>query len=380
MKSYINPRIITWARERSGLTIEALAEKMRREPAELEQWESGRRTPSYSILEQLAYKYLKLPVAIFFFPQPPELDDPKKRFRRLPSYELERFSSDTYQKIRMAQSYQDSLSFLMTKGPKPRRIFRDLSPGRLEPDEFAGKARRYLGVTLEQQILFRSSETAFKAWRHAVEEASVFTFKDSFKDRFVSGFGLLHDDYPIIFVNNSNSFSRQVFTLIHELAHILYGVSGVTDVDESYIEMMEEEQRELEIKCNNFTADFLVPDEPFQEDIRYFRVSGPESVSEIAERYSVSREVILRRLLDHGVVTKRYYEQKAAEWNKEYLGRDKTTEGGNFYLTRLAYLGEGFTTIAFENYHRGRINRTELANHLNINARYLPKLEAYMRW
>jgi hypothetical protein len=82
---------------------------------------------------------------------------------------------------------------------------------------------------------------------------------------------------------------------------------------------------------------------------------------------------------NHGVVTKEYYEGKTAEWNKDYLRREKSTGGGNFYLTRLAYLGEGFTRVAFENYHRGRSTRTELANHLNMNSRNLPKLERYMR-
>ncbi|MCX5914069.1 MAG: XRE family transcriptional regulator [Deltaproteobacteria bacterium] len=380
LQSYINAKIITWARERAGFTIEALAEKMGRDPDEIESWERGLGNLSYSTLEQLAYKHLKLPLAVFFFPELPVLEDPTKKFRRLPSYELERFSPDTYQKIHLGQAYQYSLSFLLEDIPIPRRVFRDLSPDGLEPNEFAKNTRKYLGVTLQQQNLFRSCETAFKAWRHAIEEAAVFTFKDSFDDRFISGFSILEDDYPIIFVNNSNSFARQVFTLIHELGHILYGVSGVTDIDESYIEMMEDDQRTLEVKCNKFAAHLLVPDESFQQDIRYFQAAGADAVSEIAQRYSVSREVILRKLLDHGVVTKEYYEGKTAEWNKDYLRRDKSTGGGNFYLTRLAYLGEGFTRVAFENYHRGRSTRTELANHLNMNSRNLPKLERYMRW
>jgi len=379
-KSHINPRIITWARERAGLTIKALAEKMGRDPDEIEVWESGLGNLSYATLEQLAYKHLKLPLAVFFFPEPPELEDPTKKFRRLPSYELERFSPDTYQKIHLGQAYHDSLSSLMMDIPIRRRVFRDLSPGSLEPVEFAKKTREYLGVTLEQQTLFRSCETAFKAWRHAIEDVAVFTFKDSFEDRFISGFSLFEDDYPIIFVNNSNAFPRQVFTLIHELGHILYGVSGVTDIDESYIEMMEDEESALEVKCNRFAAHLLVPDQSFREDLRYFQATGPDAISEIAQRYSVSREVILRRLLDHGAVTKEYYERKATDWNKDYLRRDKSTGGGNFYLTRLAYLGEGFARVAFENYHRGRVTRTELANHLNVNSRNLPKLERYMRW
>ncbi|MGO9137216.1 MAG: ImmA/IrrE family metallo-endopeptidase [Syntrophales bacterium] len=379
IKSYINPKILSWARERAGLSTETLAQKMKKDPIEIESWESGDDVPSYVVLERLAYKHLKLPLAVFFFPVPPDLDDPIKKFRRLPSCELDRFSPDTYGKIHLGQAYQYSLEILMKDIPRRRIIFRDLSSDNLKPAEFAKRTRQYLGITLEQQTKFRSAETAFKMWRHAIEEASVFTFKDSFDDRFISGLSLLDDDYPIILINNSNAFSRQVFTLIHELAHILYGVSGVTDFDESYVDLMENEQRSLEIRCNEFTSHLLVPDEVFREEIKYFQAIGPNAVSDIAQRYSVSREVILRKLLDHKLVTRKYYEEKAAEWNKEYLTRSKSTKGGNFYLTRLSYLGEGFTKMAFENHNRGRINRIELANHLNMNARYLPKLEGYMR-
>jgi transcriptional regulator with XRE-family HTH domain len=80
---YINPKILTWARERSGFSVEELAEKANKSPEEIEMWEAGAGTPSYSCLEHLA-DYLKMPVAVFFFPEPPNLDDPKKKFRRLP--------------------------------------------------------------------------------------------------------------------------------------------------------------------------------------------------------------------------------------------------------------------------------------------------------
>jgi len=375
----MNPKIITWAREKAGLSVEDLAEKMGRGPDEIRLWENGRDTPSYVVLEQMAYRYLKIPLAVFFFPTPPNIEDPIKKFRRLPSHELKRLSFDTRQKIKLAQAYQESLEVLLEGFSKRKFIFRELSPVGLDPSEFAKKTRDYLGISLRQQIEFDSSETALKAWRAAIEKSSIFTFKDSFEDKFMSGFSLVGDEYPVIFVNNSNAFSRQLFTLIHELGHILYGVSGVTDFDESYIDHMENRQRTLEITCNKFAGHFLVPNDSFREDIQYYHATGSEAIFEIADKYCVSREVILRRLLDKEVVTREYYEKMATEWNKEYLGRGKKSAGGNYYLTRLAYLGEGYTKVAFDNYYKGRITKTELAYHLNINSHSLPKLEVYMR-
>lgn len=376
----MNPKIISWARERAGLSIEDLAGKMGRDPEEIRSWEKGEEVPSYPVLEQLAYKYLKVTLAVFFFPEPPEIEDPIRHFRRLSDHELTRLSSDTRQKIRLAQAYQESLAELLEGFSKEKVISRDLSPREMGPSEFAVIARKYFGIDLNQQFSFRSSESAFKAWRHSIEDASIFTFKDSFEDSFISGFSLLDGEYPVIFVNNSNAFSRQLFTLIHELGHILYGVSGVTDFDESYINFMANSDRHLEIRCNKFASHFLVPEESFTEDIRHYKAAGPESISGIADKYSVSREVILRRLLDHNVVTKEYYETKANQWNRDYFGRGKKGRGGgDFYLTRLAYLGEGYTKIAFENYHRGRLTETELGYHLNINSKNLAKFQGYLR-
>lgn len=375
----MNPKMITWARKRAGMSIEDLAERMGRDSEEIKLWETGKVCPSYSVLEQLAYVYIKITLAVFYFPEPPHIEDPINKFRRLPSFELKRLSFDTRQKIFNAVAFQESLELLLEEYPREKIIFRDLSIKGMGPVQLARVARKYLGITLKQQLAFRSSEVAFKAWRHAFEDSSVFTFKDSFEDRFISGFSIINEEYPIVYINNSNAFSRQLFTLIHELGHILFGVSGVTDFDESYIELMEREEKSIEIFCNKFASNFLVPDESFNDDIALYKSFGIDSITDIADKYCVSREVIFRRLYDHRLVNQETYELKSHEWNKEYLSRPKKGKGGNYYLTKISYLGEGYTKIAFDNYYKGRITGPELGNHLNMNSRNLKKLQGYMR-
>lgn len=225
MKAHINPDILKWARERNKLTIEQLAIKMKRDSEELKMWENGEQDLPFGCLEDLAYKHFKVPLAVFFFPEPPVEPDPVNKFRRLPDFELERLSDDTYRKIRLAQAYQDSLSLLL-EDYTSRKIFKDIIPQKQSVAELASQVRKYIGISMDEQYGFSSPETAFKRWRHAIEECGIFTFKDSFKDRFISGFCLIDDRYPVIFINNSNAFSRQIFTLMHELAHILFGKPG----------------------------------------------------------------------------------------------------------------------------------------------------------
>lgn len=379
MKVEINPIILKWARERSRLSIDQLAEKIDHKPDDVRKWEDGEGKPSYTVLENLAYHHLHIPLAVFFFPEPPEIDDPASNFRRLPDSEMLRLSSDTLWKMRMGQSYQESLAELAQSPPPRGKIFHEISTRGQTVERLAQHARGFLDVSLQTQYSFKDSDAAFKHWRHALEEAGIYAFKDTFKDKHISGFCLLDDNFPIIFINNSTAHTRQIFTLIHELGHILYGVHGVTDVDETYFNQMNAHDRELEMKCNRFAAEFLVPSDAFADDIRSFRHDDADSIVRIANKYSVSREVILRRLLDAGVISQYYYQTKAAEWNREYLRQSGEKPGGNYYLTRLAYLGEGYARLAYANYASGRIAIEELASHLRVKAIHIDKLASFIR-
>ncbi len=376
----VNPKIITWARNRSGLTIEALAAKMKRNIEDVIKWEEGTKVPSYTCLEELAYTHLKIPLAVFFFSEPPDIEEPVAKFRRLPEFELKRFSYDTLYKFRLAQGYQESLRELSVGSEKGKAIFRDIDPRGLLPSQLGNLIREYLGITKTIQFGFQSDESAFKYWRHSITEAGIYIFKDSLKDKYLSGFCLLDSNWPVIFINNSNSFTRQTFSLIHELAHIIYGVHGVTDVDESYLKYMDDRNRALEIRCNKVAGQVLVPDELFEMEIPTIMEEGLGTIPRYAKKYSVSREVVLRKLLDYGVIDNGEYETLAEEWTKDYLRRKPRQSGGNPYLTKLAYLGEDFTKLAFANYSAGRIDHADLAYHLNVKSRFIEKFEKYVRW
>jgi Zn-dependent peptidase ImmA (M78 family) len=376
----INPKVLTWARERCGLSVEDLARDLRKDSDIVKQWESGEAFPSYTTLEKLAYGHFKVPLAVFFFPEPPDVEDPVAKFRRLPEYELGRLSFDTRQKIMLAQAYQESLMELLQEPIASTLIWKELKTTTSCLPEIAPDVRNYLHISQEQQFHFGKENIAFKTWRDAIEKCGIFTFKASFKDRFVSGFCLIHDQFPIIMVNNSNSFSRQVFTLFHELGHILLGVNGITDVDDNYIDLMNKSDRLLEIACNKFAAEVLVPSSSLLKELPAFKAEGLKIVPELAKKYSVSREVILRRLLDYGAVDQACYASKAKEWNGDYLRQSRGTKGGNPYRTKLSYLGEGFSRLAFENYRQGRLSKAELALHLNVRARKLDKFESYIGW
>lgn len=376
--SGINKQILTWAREKSGQTIEDVAALIKKDPAVVSSWESGESSPTYVQLETLAYKVYKRPVALFFFPEPPAEPDPKRAFRTLPDAEIDELEADTRFKIREAVALQLSLADL-TNGvnPAPRQILRDLavSPP-ASASTVATRVRDYLGIDLQTQFAWKSREDALKGWRSSVEDAGVFVFKDSFKQKDVSGFSLFHPEFPIILINNSTAVARQIFTLFHELAHLLVHESGVTKRDDRFIQTMSGEARHIEVFCNQFAADFLVPTSEIGAVVQK-RGTGDEVVADLADRYKVSREVVLRRLLDMGLVNEQRYRRQAAKWAEEYeqAKAAKKSGRGNYYNTHATYLSDRYANLAFSSYYRGSISIERLADYLNVKVKSIPGLE-----
>jgi Zn-dependent peptidase ImmA (M78 family) len=379
----VNPAVLRWARERGGHSVEDVALRLKRAPEVIEAWERGEGAPTYVQLEKLAYKVYNRPVAVFFFPEPPDEPDLRQSFRTLPQAERDALAPTTRLLLREAQARQIALMEL-TDGENPANtlIFRDieLRPGQDVPAA-AQQVRAYLGVSVEEQTTWRSTRAAADSWRDAVQDKGVFIFKAPFKQRDISGFCLLHDEFPVIYLNNGNSLTRQTFSIFHELGHLLLGTAGVTLNDDSFLSSMRGVPKAVEVFCNRFAAEVLLPgDEIDGNDPESFQ--SDSTVQEIAERYCVSREMVLRRALDKGWIARNHYEQKAREWNEEYEYRQERGTGGgggNYYHSQAAYLGQSYMRLAFGEYYRGRLSASELADYLGVRASSLDGLEAQVR-
>ena len=164
--------------------------------------------------------------------------------------------------------------------------------------------RDYLGVSIETQIEWANDDAALKEWRKTLHDVGIFVFKDAFKAKDFFGFSLYDDSFPLIYVNNSSANTRQTFTLFHELAHSLFHTSGIDTRDDSYIPSLAQRPKRIEILCNRFAAQFLVPEAAFTA-----AMAGTERTARVAERlaarFHVSREVIYRKFLDRRWITSR---------------------------------------------------------------------------
>ena len=373
----LNPKILEWARVSRNLQIPEVAERMKKAPAVIEEWENGRTSPTYVQLEKLAYEVYKRPLAVFFFPAPPKEISPRNSFRTLPESELEELSPRFLLLFRQSQVMQANLEELNDGvNPARRKIFKDMSFNPSDKVQSIAQAvRQYLGISLAAQVRWRDADTAFKEWRKCVEAHGVFVFKDAFRQDDISGFCLYHDEFPVIYINNSMPFTRQIFTLFHELTHLLLRTSGIDKENDTFLRRIRGNNRKIEVLCNRFVGEFLVPSNDFAESLSGADVD-PEIIRMLADRYKVSQEVILRKFLDRALISQEYYEQKSKEAIEAARGRRASARRGNYYFDKVAYLGENYLSLVFRRYYQNKFPVQQLAEYLNVKVSHVPDLEA----
>ena len=372
----INPAMLTWCRETCGVSLEEDAKKFGAN--RVENWENGVDFPTYSQLQQLC-DYYKKPVAVCFFPEPPTYKNLSTSFRTVPDIiGSSIFNFHTISLINEARVMQLNLSELNDGENAPYRFFRS-HIFRSDVGDLARQLREIFGVGIARQKQIKKSSEHFEFWRDKFASIGIFVFKDAFGNDDLSGFCLYDDVFPVIYINNSLSFTRQLFTLFHEMCHIIYQTSGVDMLnDNAFHTRLTGNDLQIERLCNAFSGAFLVPDDDFKKEIK--NQQPTESVVEhLATLYGVSREVILRKFLNLSLITYEEYAERSSVYTEDYFrvkafSQLKGESQGNYYNTQAAYKGNQYIELVFRSYYASKISLTQAANYMNMK---IPSLRTF---
>ncbi len=370
----INGQIIKWAREYYNMTSDEAAKAIGVDINKYCNWESGQEFPTYAKLKKVSEVFHK-PSAIFFFPNPPHIPTIKGDLRTLSSEVINGFSKNIILQFEKAKVYQLSLHELY--GDKPSIISkRSEFPKGI--DELCKYLRQMLALPISVQKQRKSPKVVFEIFRERLYELGIYVFKDSFKDNRVSGLCVNDEHFPIIMINNSMSFARQNFTLFHELYHLISNTSGAEIIRDDFYLSLNDQQTDAEKSCDEFANAFLIPKSDFEIELKKMPLSE-ERISELAKIYSVSKEAIMYKLLQLGIITHQDYDKLKEFFYGDAIrnnNANKDKSGGNYYLTKLSYLGNQYTKDVFKEYFSGHIDNIRASEMLNSKVDHLSKLES----
>lgn len=356
--------MLEWACGRAGVSIDALAKRATLK--KLPEWLSEDEQPTFKQLEDFA-KATHTPFGFFFLEQPPDEPVPIPDFRTMGGERVQRPSADMLDTIYMCQQRQDWYrQHAQLMGEEPLAFVNSVRSG-IDVVETAASIRQALRLDAPLSAIAGTTAEALRVLLERVDALGVLVMVTGYvgtntrrrldPDEF-RGFALVDPLAPLVFVNGRDSKAAQLFTLIHELAHVWAGQSGVSDVSSS-------PGADVERWCNAVAAEVLAPLDEFRKTLR----SNAEPLGEahrLADVYRVSTLVVLHRMRDAGRLTReqhdRAYGREAARLSALLAEREESGaggDGGNYYAAARYRLSKRFATAVIASTWEGRSTFTE---------------------
>ena len=387
----VNPEILRWARETAGFTLEEAADKLDIYAARgisaidrLTALESGENEPTRPLLLRMAKKYRR-PLIVFYMSNPPRKGDRGQDFRTLPEGYSEQSSALVDALIRDVQARQSILRAALEDEEEAEQL------------TFVGSMRLSDGVlpivkSIQKTINFDlskfhsqfSPEDAFKYLRSIVESAGVFvlligdlgSYHTAFDLDVYRGFSLSDDVAPFIIINDKDSKAAWSFTLIHELAHIWLGQTGISN---------RSSEKEIEQFCNKVASELLLPEAELDSlklsDVLEFE-ERIRQINKFARDRNLSSSMVAYNLYLKGEISKDSWTRLDTAYQKLWIDardekRRKAREkdgGPNYYIVRKHRIGENLITLVQRMMAGGILTTSKAGKVLGVKPKNVQKL------
>ena len=355
------------------VTEAQLAAKINLPETKIKSWVDKTTSPTYSQLIKLA-EYFKKPVIIFFMDNP-SIEGIEVDFRSSQEFSYLDDKKRIGELIDIVKAYQTSLEDLFADEKYKSDILKWSNEYASKQDGFNDFLRKELDFSVEKQCEFKKPSEVVEYLRDSLYAHGIYVFKESFRANDVSGLCVFSDKFPIILLNNKISFTRQLFTIFHEMYHLLTKGSHIDLLDFG----------DYERKCDDFAGKFLIPQSILLKDVLELELYKNDKnklvilIKDKANYYNVSREAYLYQLVKLGVVDNKYFEEYSAK-NQQYLIRSKQDDisGGNYYFTKMNYLGRAYLGDIVAKYFSGKISLRYVAQYTQMKVPNVKKMISMM--
>ncbi len=359
----INPKILSWARETAGLEPEEAAVKLGLKSTKkataadkLLQVENGERPIGRGMLEKAVSVYRR-PLVSFYLPHPPPRGERGEDYRTVKEATRPQENADVDALIRDIRTRQQLLrEALLEDEDRPQLGFVSSCNPKDGFKFVENSIRNVLKITAADQTGARDTKALFQLLRNAAESAGVFvllvgdlgSYHSDISEDVFRGIALADNVAPFVVINDNDAVAARSFTLIHELAHIWIGASGVSGP------IRATEDNKLELFCNSVAGEFLLPESALAE-LSFSRKEklnfddALEITITIGKAWNISQAVVAFRLHEEGFITNivagKLFTFFSERWKTEKSRKkeSKATDeaGPSYYLVRRSRLGIG---------------------------------------
>lgn len=389
----VEPEVLVWARTSIGMSLEEAAARLNTGVIMLRLWEEGAYSESQPTLVQLRRmaEVYRRPLAALYLPAPPKEDTPTVPDYRLlsagESHAWSRAMHDTYRRVLMQREV--AIELAEAAGESIQKLSLTLNQD-TNIEMAAAIIRTWLDVSIEEQLEWKSEYQALNTWIAAVERHDILVMHSAgVRLEEMRGFAISEDEFPVIVLNGFDAPRGRIFTVMHELVHLLMHSSGLCNLLER--RQPGSKTFDIEAYCNAVAGAVLLPRDEVVEGLLDADVHGPiawpeATLYEWARRYQVSREVVLRRFVSLGYATLDQYFRNLYLYSQQYQAkreydlteRERRKREGlslprpNTLQLRVRNLGRRYISDVLRAYSRRDINAAELSEYLETKVDHIP--------
>lgn len=214
----ITPAVLKWAVRESGYDDETLADELGVAVDSLHDWQAGAQQPTRTQFAALVQK-LRRPSAAFFLPDEPKSSLPEFKFRRPHGSLRARPNAKELRWLREVGRVQTNLAWFLEELGVTKPQLPTISTN-VSVEKAATELRSFLlgGAPLQKA---ETDSERLGHWRLSIEKRGVFVFLLPLGKDAIRGFSLYNDYAPLLAVNTHWSNRPRIFSMLHELAHLL---------------------------------------------------------------------------------------------------------------------------------------------------------------
>lgn len=336
----INTDMLTWTRERSGISVPDFARRCGVSEERLLEWESGERKLTFNQAMRFAEK-AHVPFGYLFLAKPPEEVLPIPDLRTLEGQGVQRPSAELLDLVKLMMQRQEWYRDYLQQHFAQANPYVGRASYSASVESIVEDIRACLGV--EPHPTRGKWDDYYRDLVQRIESLGILVMRqgnlghhsrplnvDEFR-----GFAIVDEYAPIIFVNHSDALGARLFTLIHELCHIWIGQSGVSDGDTNT-------HRQEEVLCNAVAAEFLVPAQEFRALWQHGSESWEDNLPPLEAHFHVSTWALARRALTLNFISQQEYGRYIFEQRMRYEHR-KGSGRPTYYQTKKAQISRQFS-------------------------------------
>lgn len=342
----LNPKVLKWAVGRSGLADDQVLRAFPKFP----EWVAGTRVPTVRQLQNFAER-MHVSVSELFGAEFPDYALQIADFRTVDDEKAKEPSAALFDTIDTMLSRQDWMrDYFLSEGHDPIDFvgsFKNMSLTSETIEKLVAAMHEALGLEEGWAASCRNMADALKQLKDAIEHLGISVVingvvnDNTHRTLDVAefrGFVLSDSVAPLIFINGRDNKSAQIFTLVHELCHLAFSQTGVSNAPEDEVS-----DKEMERFCNEVAADFLVPDALLAEKLDGAKSKKFEAIKSIAHDCKINFVVAARKAKDRGYISEDEFFAMWRRYQREIPAEARSGKGGNYYLNKQYELGSVFS-------------------------------------